>query len=263
MTVLANELRDFVTNLENGLTLTKAASAHALIGKDEMSRQIILETLLQKEAFIEEIKVADEGFVVIDQIDRQAGVSRSSSSAKIENPISSEKSSAISEVFFSSDRSPEIYLTVAVQDPTTRNRIGYLQAKVDLKGIISRYAKIRLGGGENVFLVDHAGNLIRNTDSSYVLHNEDIRQDPAVQSFLEGEDFSQGSEYKNLDGVTVIGAFASVETLNWAVFIEQPAREANKPIFEFALRLIMIAILIMGLSHDFKYCLWFKSGSSD
>jgi len=247
VTVLADEIRDFVTNVENSLTFTNATSAYALVGNDEMSRQIILETLLQKESFIEEIKVADESFVVIDQIDRQAGTSHSSSSVKIENPISLEKPSAISDVFFSNDRSPEIYLTVAVQDPTTKNRIGYLQAKVDLKRIISRYAKTRSGDGEYVFLVDQAGNLIRNNDSNLVLHHEEIRQDPAVQSFLEGEDFSQGSEYKNLDGVTVIGAFASVETPNLAVFIEQPAQEANKPIFEFALRLIVLAILIMVL----------------
>ncbi|MDR3586706.1 MAG: ATP-binding protein [Desulfosporosinus sp.] len=247
VTVLANEIRDSIANVENSLTFTRATSAYALVGKDGMSRQIILETLLQKDSFIEEIKVADEGFMVIDQIDRQAGISRSSSSAKIENPISSEKSSALSEVFFSSDRRPEIYLTVAVQDPTTRNRIGYLQAKVDLKGIISRYANILLGDGVHVFVVDQAGNLIGNIDSSLALHQEEIRQDPAVQSFLDGEAFSQGSEYKNPEGVSVIGAYASVGTPNWAIFIEQPNREANKPIFEYGIRLIMIAILIMVL----------------
>lgn len=247
VTVIANEMRDFVTNVENSLILTKATSAYALVGKDETSRQIILEILLQKESFIEEIKITDENFNIIDQITRQEGISPYTSAAKIENPISSEKSSAMSEVFFSSDRRPEIYLTVAVQDPMTKDRIGYLQAKVDLKGIISRYVNIRLGEREYVFLVDQAGNLIGHTDSNLVLHHEEIRQDPAVQSFLKGEDFSQGSEYKNLDGVTVIGAFASVGTPNWAVFIEQPAREANKPILDFALRLIVIAILIMAL----------------
>ena len=247
VTVLANEIRDSITNVENSLTLTKATSANALVGKDEMSRQIILETLLQKESFIEEIKVADEGFVVLDQIDSQAGFSNSSSSEKIENPIFTEKSSTMSEVFFSSDRRPEIYLTVAVRDPTTRKRIGYLQAKVDLKRIINRYANIRFAEGARVFLVDQAGNLIGKIDSSFVLHPEEIRQDPAVQSFLEGEASSQGNEYKNQDGVTVIGAYASVGTPNWAIFIEQPNSEANKPIFEYGIRLIMIAILIMVL----------------
>ncbi|EGW35955.1 ATP-binding protein [Desulfosporosinus sp. OT] len=247
VTVLADEMRDLLANIENSLTLTKATSAYALIGKDETARQIILETLLQKESFIEEIKVSDKNFNVIDQIAFQEGISSYSSAAKIENPISPEKSSALSDVFFSNDGRPEIYVTTTVQDPKTRDRIGYLQAKVDLKGIIGRYLNLRLGEGEYVFLVDHDGNLIGNTDTSLVSHHEEIRQNPAVQSFLEGEASSPGSEYKNLDGVTVIGAFASVGAPNWAVFIEQPAREANRPIFEFALRLIVIAILIMAL----------------
>jgi len=247
VTVIANEIRDFVKNVENSLTLTKATSAYALVGEEEPSRQIILEILLQKDSFIEEIKISDRNFNIIDQITRQEGIASYMSAAKLENPISSEKSSAISEVFFSSDRHPEIYLTVAVQDPMTKDRIGYLQAKVDLQGMISRYVNIRLGEGEYVFLVDQAGNLIGHTDSNLILYHEEFRNEPAVQSFLEGEDFSQGSEYKNLDGVSVIGAFASVGTPNWAVFIEQPAREANKPIVDFAFRLFVIAILIMAL----------------
>ena len=247
VTVLADQMKDFFTNVENSLTLTKATSVYALVGKDQLSRQIILETLLSKESFVEEIKVADEGFAVIDQIDRQAGIPPASSLAKIENPLSPDKSSALSDVFFTGDKNPEIYLTVALQEPTTGKRIGYLQAKVDLKGILSRYAKIRLGDGEYVFLVDQAGRLIWNTESSLVFQHEEIRQDPAVQRFLEGEAFSQGSEYKNPDGLSVIGEYASVGTPNWAIFIEQPASEANKPISEFAWRLIMIAILIMAL----------------
>ena len=247
VTLIANEIRYFVTNVENSLILTKATSVNALVGKDKTSRQIILEILLQKESFIEEIKITDKNFNIIDQITRQEGISPYTSTAKIENPISSEKSSAMSEVFFTSDRRPEIYLTVAVQDPMTKERIGYLQAKVDLKGIINRYASIRLDRGECVFLVDQAGNYIGHTNSKFDMRHEEIHQDPAVQNFLAGEDFSKGSEYENLDGVTVIGAFASLGTPNWAVFIEQPAREANKPILDFAFRLTVIAILIMAL----------------
>ena len=248
VTVIANELQNFVTNVEISLTPTKATSAYALVGKDETSRQIILEILLHQEAFIEEIIITDENFNVIDQITRQEGISPYMSATKIENPISNEELSAISEVFFSSDSHPKVYLTVAVQDPLTKARIGYLQAKVDLSGIISRYVNMQLGHGAYVFIVDQTGNLIGHTDSNLVLHHEEIRQDPIVQYFLDGEDLSRGSEYKNLNGVTVIGAFASVGTPNWAVFIEQPAREANKPILDFAYRLIVIAILIMVLA---------------
>lgn len=247
VTVLAQEIEDFIVNIEDSLTLTKATSARALVGNDKTSRQIILETLLAKESFIEEIKVADKEFKVIDHITRQDGISPFSSATKIESPLSSGKSSVMSEVLFSSDGHPEIYLTVAVQDPINADRIGYLQAKINLDGIISRYANIRLSEKEYVFLVDQSGNLIGHTDSSLFSQQREIRQDPAVQSFLEGETFSQGSEYKSLDGVSVIGAFASLNTPDWAIFIEQPAHDANKPIFAFALRLIMIGILIMAL----------------
>ncbi len=248
VTVIANEVRDFITNVEISLNLTNATSAYALVGKDETLRQIILEILLHQESFIKEIKIADQSFNIIDQITRQEGISPYISASQIENQISTEKSSAISEVFFSSDNRPEIYFTIAVQDPLTKARIGYLQAKVDLNGIISRYVNMQLGEGAHVFIVDQAGNLIGHTDSNLVLNHEEIRQDFAVQSFLEGEDFSQGSEYKNLNDVSVIGAFASVGTPDWAVFIEQPAREANKPILDFSFRLIVIAILIMVLA---------------
>ncbi|HBV87904.1 MAG TPA: sensor histidine kinase [Desulfosporosinus sp.] len=247
VTIIANEIRDFINHVENSLTLTKATSANALVGKDETSRQIILEILLQKESFIEEIRVMDESFNVIGQISRQEGISPYTSADRIEPPIFTDKFSVLSDVVFSTDRRPAIYMTTIVHDPLTMNRIGYLQAKIDLQSIISRYVNIRMGEGEYVFLVDQKGNLIGHTNFNFGLDYKKIRQHSAVESYLDGAGFSQGSEYKNLDGVSVIGAFTSVGTPNWAVFIEQPVQEANKPIFEFAFQLIVIAFLIMVL----------------
>ncbi|WP_407313983.1 ATP-binding protein [Desulfosporosinus sp. SB140] len=247
VTELASEIQNYVTNLESSFSLTKATSAFALVGSDKTSRQIVLETLLQKDPFIEEIKVSDKNFKVIDQITRQEGVLPSSSAATLENPLSLGKSLALSAVFFAQDKNPKIYLTVAIQNPSTRERIGYIQVKVDLKGILNRSINFRLDEGEYVFLVDQAGNLIGNTGSGLGLHSVEIPQNPAVHSFLEGENSSAGSDYKRSDGVKVIGAFASLNAPEWAVFIEQPAQAANKQIFEFAFRLIIIAILIMAL----------------
>ncbi|WP_088185721.1 ATP-binding protein [Desulfosporosinus sp. FKA] len=247
VTVLAHEINDTFTNLENSLILTKTTSACALVGNDKMSRQIILETLLQKEPLIEEIKVTDANYKVIDQISLHEEITQPSPALKLENPISPDMFSAISNVFFSSDKRPKIYLTVTVQDPATKRKIGYLQAKIDVTTIINNYHNLQLGNGEYIFLVDQTGNLIGTTDSARMSHTEKIRENPAVQSFIEGKAYSQGSEYKSLSGVPVVGAFASVGIPNWAVVIEQPAHEANKPIYDFALRLIMIAILIMAL----------------
>lgn len=247
VTVLAHEMRNFFTYVGDSITLTTATSTSALVGKDEISRQIILETLLQKESFIEEIIVSDVDFKVIGQIARQEDKVPNLSAGKIKNPISPQKTSAMSEVFFTNDGRPEIYLTVAIQEPVNNTRIGQLQAKIDLTGIIKGFINKQLDKGEYIFIVDQAGNLIGHNDFSRVLQNEEIRENPEVQSFLEGKEFSAESEYKNQDRVNVIGAYASVGIPNWAVVIEQPASEANKPIYEFAFRLIILAILIMVL----------------
>ena len=247
VTVLAHEMRNFFTYVGDSITLTTATSTSALVGKDEISRQIILETLLQKESFIEEIIVSDVDFKVIGQIARQEDKIPNLAAGKIKNPISPQKTSAMSEVFFTNDGRPEIYLTVAIQEPVNNTRIGQLQAKIDLTGIIKGFINKQLDKGEYIFIVDQAGNLIGHNDFSRVLQNEEIRENPEVQSFLEGKEFSAESEYKNQDRVNVIGAYASVGIPNWAVVIEQPASEANKPIYEFAFRLIILAILIMVL----------------
>lgn len=247
VTVFAQEIRDFFTRVEDSLSLATATSAGALTGSDTISRQIVLKTLLQKESFIEEIKVSDLSSKVIGRIVRQEGTFPNSSAEKIENPISLHQSSAMSEVFFSQDGRPEIYLTVAIQEPVTGSRIGQLQARIDLTSIINRFNDKQLDKGEYIFLVDQAGNLIGHTNFSGVMRNEDIRENPEVQNFLEGKDLPSESEHKNHNGINVVGAYTTVGTPNWAVFIDQPASEANKPIYDFALRLIMIAILIMLL----------------
>ncbi|MDA8226094.1 MAG: ATP-binding protein [Desulfitobacterium hafniense] len=245
VTVLANEMREFVLNTENSLIHLTAANAVSLVGKDETSRKIILGTLLRQETFVEEIKVADKDFNLLDHVARRDVVLPHLEITKIENPVAFDQTLAMSQVFFSNDRRPQFYLTVAVQDPIIRERIGYLQAKVDLKGIISKFVNLGLGQTGYVYLVDQSGNLIGHTDFSRVLRQEEVRQNPAVQSFIEGKASSTESEHVNVDGVKVIGSFATVGTPNWAVFVEQPISEAYKPIYEFSIRLLMIAIMIM------------------
>ncbi|AFM39461.1 signal transduction histidine kinase [Desulfosporosinus acidiphilus SJ4] len=247
VTVLAHELKDTFANLENSLTLTKPTSAYALVGKDKTLRQVILETLLQKDPLIEKIQVSDINYKVIDQISYQEGVSAPSPAAKLENIISPGTFPAISKVLYTHDKRPKIYLTVTIQDPATKRNIGYLQAQIDVNRIINRYDSLQLGEGEYIFFVDQTGNLMGTSDSFLRLHPDKIRDNAAVQSFLDGKAYSQGSEYKSLSGISVVGSYTSVGSPNWAVVIEQPTREANKPINEFALRLIIIAILIMVL----------------
>ena len=245
VTVLAKEMQQFFADIENSLIQTTKENADALVNQDRTSRQIILGTLLRKDSFVEEFKVANKDFIMIDHVVRRDVVFPQFYSLKIENSISPEASLALSPVSFSKDERPVIYLTVAIQDSITHERVGYLQAKIDLKSMFGHFDNLRLDPSEYVYLVDEVGNLIGHTDFSRVLRQEDIRQNSAVQNFLEGQTSSSDSKYKNTDGISVVGSFASIDSPNWAVFIEQPTREAYKPIYEFAVQLGVIALLII------------------
>lgn len=246
-TVFAHDIQDVFTSLEDRLTLITATSGDTLIGEDKESRQIILKTLLQKEPFIQEIKVSTANSKVIGQIARSGNKPPNSGEAKIENPLFARQISTLSNVFFAKDGYPEIYLTLGIQEPTTGALIGQLQTRIDLTEILEPFANKQLDNGAYIFLVDQTGTLIGQTKHSIVLQNKEVSENPEVQNFLARKDVSADNEYKNQAGLNVVGAYAGVGSPNWGVIIEQPADEANKPIFEFALRLFMIGILIMAL----------------
>ncbi|WP_434512843.1 ATP-binding protein [Desulfitobacterium sp. AusDCA] len=247
VTVLTNEVRNTFSNAEKSLLLTTAVQADNLVGNNETLRQNILKTLLEKETIIREIKVLDKNLKMIDRVARQEELSFDGAEPKIETGLSTGKSSSISEVYFSQDGSPFVYLTVGIQDPSTNVQMGYMQSKIDLKEMINTFANVQLDQGKYIFLVDHSGNLIGSIPANHSLNKSEIANNPGVQGFIAGEPFSSGSEHKNQNGVKMIGAYHSIGTPNWAVFIEQPAKEASKPIYDFAFRLLIIAILIMTL----------------
>lgn len=245
---LAAEIREFVQNMADSLTHVASTNASVLLGQDQVARNSILGTLLREEPYLEKVTAADRNWRVLSQVARREVILPHSVPAKLEKvEFTDERSFAVSNVFFTGDGRPEFYLTVPIQDPYTRQVIGYIQAETDLKGMVTRVANLRIGQAGYVYLTDEKGNLISHTDFSYVLRQENVRQNPSVRGFLSGESPShRGREYDNSDGVRVIGMFAPVGNPDWAVFIEQPIREAYQPISQFAFKLVGI-VLFTGI----------------
>lgn len=241
--MLASEIEEFYTNLENTLVQTTEANATTLLGQDRSMRRIVLGTLMRTEPFMDEIKVANLDFITIDHVARREAVPKNFPSGKIENQLKKDESIGSSPMFFSQDGRPAMYLTIKLKDPLTRMPLGYLQAKIDLKKINSRFLSKQLDPLEYIYLIDESGNLIGHTDFSLVLQQAKINN-ASVQSFFEGQNDSFGSRYKNIQGISVIGSFVSLDNPKWAIFIEQRTSEAFKPIHNFALQLIVIALLI-------------------
>ena len=248
-TGLAEQISEFVVKKAESLSIVTYTNASTLVGQDQIAREMILATLLRQESYFEAIEVADSNFNVIGQIDRRHVILPQKSDLQLKHRDLTEGASfSVSPVFFSNDGRPQFYLTVGIQDPLTRKNIGYLQAKTDLKGMVTKITNLRIGQAGYIYLTDEQGKLIGHTDFSHVLRQENVRQNPDVQAFLAGRRPSpQGIDYTNPEGLQVIGLFAPVENLSWGVFIEQPIREAYQPIYEFSRKLLGILLVAIAL----------------
>jgi two-component system, NtrC family, sensor kinase len=239
---IARQTQDYVKDQTDSLYQIASTNSSVLLGNNDLAREIALSTLLREVPYFEEIKVIDSNFKRLSIVARRDVIANSPLSSPETIIIPANKSFSFSPISFSEYGRPQFYLSVRIQDPQNRETIGYLQAKVDLKQIITEFVSVPIGKAGNVYFVDEHGRLFGHTDFSRVLRQEDVRGNQLVQSFLRGEMFAKGIEFKNQDAIEVVGQFVAIDEMNWGVFIEQPASEAFQPIYSFALTLLGVVL---------------------
>ncbi|AFQ45451.1 ATP-binding protein [Desulfosporosinus meridiei] len=244
--VIATKLQVSITNIVESLAnLTDVNSTVLIKGKDK-EQEGILNIVLRQEPYLEDIKILDKNLNILVQVSRREVITDGIvSNADYVGPETMPEHYSVSDVFFSKDRRPQFFITLGIRDTQTREHLGYLQAKADLKLMINQYIDTRIGHKGYVFFVDEEGSLIGHTDFSRVLSQKDIRKNPAVSSFLTGEE--PPNEYTGDQGGKVIGSFARVDKPNWGVFIEQPVIEAYEPIYELARNLGGVLFLTIAV----------------
>ncbi|HVJ48187.1 ATP-binding protein [Desulfitobacterium sp.] len=250
--VLSGRIDDFISNMVDSLIHVTSTNAYTLVGQDSSKRDVVLGTLLREVPYFESLEISDSDYRVLGQVSRRKVILPEEHKKINYFPVRFEPGFSLSEVFFTSpDSRPQVYLTVSIQDPQTRQSLGYLQARADLKSLVTKFTNLQIGQAGYVYLTDEKGNLIGHTDFSRVLVQENVQNNLAVQNFLAGNSPThQGSEYQNPEGVRVIGTYAPVGIPNWGVFIEQPVSEAYSPVQQFSIRvlgIILFGILVVSL----------------
>lgn len=250
-TLLAGQIHDFIQNNANSLIQVTSTNAFDLVGTDSLARGAVLGTMLRETKYLENLLVADTQFQVLGKVSRREVDYPASKGENLPHlGFSASDSYSISEVFFSVDGRPQVYLTVKITDPQTRRNLGYLQAKTDLKVLFNKFTSIQIGQEGTIYITDEKGRLIGHPDFSRVLGREDVTQNPSVHSFLTGKRPGHGdTEYLNSEGSLVIGLYASVGNPQWGIFIEQPVQEAYAPITQFAFRVMgIMLVIILGVT---------------
>jgi adenylate cyclase len=141
-------------------------------------------------------------------------------------------------------RGSEPYMTIAV--PGARRDGGVTIAEVNLKFIWDLVSQIKVGEHGYAYVVDKTGRLVAHPNISLVLRNVDLStlaQVRAAQRDDAGTLLGQVST--NMQGHSVLSAYAPIHPLRWHMFVELPRAEAFAPLYASIKRSLLL--LALGL----------------
>ena len=145
-------------------------------------------------------------------------------------------------------RESEPYMTLSLAG--TRRDAGVSIAEVNLKLIWDVVSRIKVGERGQAYVVDRRGRLIAHPDISLVLRNTDMTRLAQVQAAQRGTAAPEDEipTATDLQGRTVLTAFAPVAPLGWTVFVELPLGEAYQPLMASIQRsaLVLLAALCLA-----------------
>ena len=134
-------------------------------------------------------------------------------------------------VYFRKESEP--YMAIALAEGGQGG--GVTAVEVNLKFIWDVVSQIKVGKAGQAFVVDGQGALIAHPDISLVLQKTDLSRLAHVKAALTPPAASAGAGdeatvARNLKDQRVLTAHATIPSLRWTVFVEQPLEEAFAPL---------------------------------
>jgi two-component system, NtrC family, sensor kinase len=150
-------------------------------------------------------------------------------------------------VYFRSASEP--YFTLAVRSPDGTG--GVTIDEVNLKFIWDVVSRIQVGQSGYAYVVDANGQLLAHPDISLVLARTDLSSLPQVQTAQAASGRPEPDAKPiapSFDGHDVLTAHASISSLGWSVFVEQPIQDAFAPIIASLSRTAVLLVVGLTLS---------------
>src|SRR5437870_6208711 len=149
-------------------------------------------------------------------------------------------------VYFRKESEP--YMTIAMAG--SGQRAGVTVAEVNLKFIWDVASQIKIGKAGHAFVLDGQGALIAHPDISLVLQQTTFAGLDQVKAALAGapspgEQRRQVMIARDLKDRRVMTAYATIASLKWSVFMEQPLEEAFETLYASIQR--TIGLLVLGV----------------
>jgi HD-GYP domain-containing protein (c-di-GMP phosphodiesterase class II) len=130
--------------------------------------------------------------------------------------------------------------------------LGTIAAVVDLQFLIKGLREVA-GGGLTPYVVDSQGRLVAAATPEFAT-GQQMKNLEIVRSFVEGGNKAQFAEtkefaaYSGSERIEMLGTYSPVTSLNWAVVVQKPQREAYAGVFEMQRTARLLAMLAVFLS---------------
>jgi HD-GYP domain-containing protein (c-di-GMP phosphodiesterase class II) len=132
--------------------------------------------------------------------------------------------------------------------------LGMIASVVDLQFLIRRLQEAS-GGGLTPYVVDSQGRLVAAATPEFAT-GQDMKNLEIVRNFVDGGNKAQLVATKEFtvsvgpgkESVEMLGTFSPVVSLDWAVVVQKPRREAYRGVYEMQRTARLLALLAVLLS---------------
>jgi HD-GYP domain-containing protein (c-di-GMP phosphodiesterase class II) len=132
--------------------------------------------------------------------------------------------------------------------------LGMIASVVDLQFLIKRLQEVS-GGGLIPYVVDAQGRLVAAATPEFAT-GQDMKNLEIVRNFVDGGNRAQLAATKEFtvdsgkdkERVEMLGTYSPVMSLDWAVVVQKPRREAYRGVYEMQRNARLLALLAVLLS---------------
>ncbi len=130
--------------------------------------------------------------------------------------------------------------------------LGMIASVVDLQFLIRGLRDVS-GGGLIPYVVDSQGRLVAAATPEFAT-GQDMKNLDIVRTFVESGNKAQVDETREFtvhngsEQVEMLGTYSPVTSLNWAVIVQKPRREAYRGVYEMQRTARLLALLAVLLS---------------
>jgi HD-GYP domain-containing protein (c-di-GMP phosphodiesterase class II) len=130
--------------------------------------------------------------------------------------------------------------------------LGMIASVVDLQFLIRRLREVS-GGGLTPYVVDSQGRLVAAASPEFAT-GQDMKNLDIVRTFVEGGNKVQLAETREFnlssgsEKIEMLGTYSPVQSLNWAVVVQKPRRDAYRGVYEMQRTARLLALLAVLLS---------------